>query len=70
MCMCVCVYIYIYVVGLGMCFFVIKVQYTLVVIKVQSPYFEQLFIASTNCVQLDLSNIDWMEVVIIVEWFL
>ena len=25
---CVCVYIYIYVVGLGMCFFVIKVQYT------------------------------------------
>ena len=36
MCMCVCVYIYIYiyiyVVGLGMCFFVIKVQYTPVVI--------------------------------------
>ena len=29
---CVCVYIYIYVVGLGMCFFVIKVQYTPVVI--------------------------------------
>ena len=53
-----------------MCFFVIKVQYTLVVIKVQSPYFEQLFIASTNCVQVDLSNIDCMEVVIIVEWFL
>ena len=50
--------IYIYVASLGMCFFVIKVQYTLVVIKVQSPYFEQLFIASTNCVQLDLSNID------------
>ena len=62
--------IYIYVASLGMCFFVIKVQYTVVVIKVQSPYFEQLFIASTNCVQLDLSNIDWMEVVIIVEWFL
>ena len=58
--MCICVYmcVYIYVTGLGMCFFVIKVQYTLVVIKVQSPYFEQLFIASTNCVQLDLSNID------------
>ena len=65
-----CIYIYIYVASLGMCFFVIKVQYTLVVIKVQSPYFEQLFIASTNCVQVDLSNIDCMEVVIIVEWFL
>ena len=31
-CVCVYIYIYIYVVGLGMCFFVIKVQYTPVVI--------------------------------------
>ena len=78
---CVCVYIYIYIIGLGMCFFVIKVQYTPVVIWklwyyslygiifVQIRLYESLFIATTNCVQVDFSNIDCMEVVI-VEWFL
>ena len=38
-------------------------------IFVQIRLYESLFIASTNCVQVDLSNIDCMEVVI-VEWFL
>ena len=78
---CVCVYIYIYVAGLGICFFVINVQYTLVVIWklwyyslygtifVQIRLYESLFIATINCVQVDFSNIDCMEVVI-VEWFL
>ena len=79
----VCVYvcIYIYVASLGMCFFVIKVQYTLVVIWklwyyslygtifVQIRLYESLFIATTDCVQIDFSNIDCMEVVI-VEWLL
>ena len=82
-CMCICVYmcVYIYVVGLRMCFFVIKVQYTPVVIWklwyyslyetifVQIRLYESLFIATTDCVQVDFSNIDCMEVVI-VEWLL
>ena len=38
-------------------------------IFVQIRLYESLFIASTNRVQVDLSNIDYMEVVI-VEWFL
>ena len=38
-------------------------------IFVQIRLYESLFIASTNRVQVDLSNIDCMEVVI-VEWFL
>ena len=79
--MCVYIYIYIYVASLGMWFFVIKVQYIPVVIWklwyyslygtifVQIRLYESLFIASTNCVQIDLSNIDCMKVVI-VEWFL
>ena len=69
------VYIYIYVASLGMCFFVIKVQYTLVVIWklwyyslygtifVQIRLYESLFITTTNCVQVDFSNIDCMEVI-------
>ena len=78
---CVCVCVYIYVAGLGMCFFVINVQCTPVVIWklwyyglygtifVQTRLYESLFIATTNCVQVDFSNIDCMEVVI-VEWLL
>ena len=75
------IYIYIYVAGLRMCFFVIKVQYTPIVIWklwyyslygtifVQTRLYESLFIATTDCVQVDFSNIDCMEVVI-VEWLL
>ena len=78
---CVYIYIYIYVTGLVMCFFIIKVQYTPVVIWklwyynlygtifVQIRLYESLFIATTDCVQVDFSNIDCMEVVI-VEWLL
>ena len=69
---CVCIYIYIYVAGLGMCFFVIKVQYTPVVkwklwyyslyetIFVQIRLYESLFIATIDCIQVDFSNIDCM----------
>ena len=78
---CVCIYIYIYVASLGMWFFVIKVQYISVVIWklwyyslygtifVQIRLYESLFIATINCVQVDFSNIDCMEVAI-VEWLL
>ena len=81
MCIYMYIYIYIYVASLGMCFFVIKVQYTLVVIWklwyyslygtifVQIRLYESLFVATTNCVQVEFSNIDCMKVVI-VEWFL
>ena len=77
----ICVYIYIYVAGLGMCFFVIEVYYTPVVIWklwyyslygtifVQIRLYESLFIATIDCIQVDFSNIDYTEVVI-VEWFL
>ena len=73
----ICVYIYRYIVGLGMCFFVIKVQYTSVVIWklwyyslygtifVQIRLYESLFIATTDCVQVNFSNIDCMEVIIV-----
>ena len=83
--MCVYIYIYIYVAGFGMCFFVIyqKLRYnTLQVviwklwyyslygtIFVQTRLYESLFIATTDCVKVDFSNIDCMEVVI-VEWLL
>ena len=77
--MCIYVYIniYIYVAGLRMCFFVIKVQYTPVVIWklcyyslygtifVQIRLYESLFIATTDSVQIDFSNIDCMEVIIV-----
>ena len=80
-CVCVYIYIYIYVAGLGMCFFVIKVQYTPVVIWKMWYYnlygtifvhirlYESLFIATTNCVQVYFSNMDCMEGAI-VKWLL
>ena len=81
----VCVCIYIYVAGFGMCFFVIyqKLRYNtfqVVIWKlwyyslyetifVQTRLCGSLFIVTTDCVQVDFSNIDCMEVVI-VEWLL
>ena len=64
-----------------MCFFVIKVQYTPVVIWKMWYYnlygtifvhirlYESLFITTADCVQVDFSNMDCMEVVIM-KWLL
>ena len=81
----VCVCVYIYVASLRMCFFVIyqKLRYNTLqiviwklwyyslyrTIFVQTRLYESLFIATTDCVQVDFSNIDCMEAVI-VEWLL
>ena len=82
---CIYIYIYIYVAGLGMCFFVIyqKFRYNTLqvviwklwyynlygIIFVQTRLYGSLFIATTDCVKVDFSNIDCMEVVIM-EWLL
>ena len=76
------IYIYIYICSWPWnVLFVIKVQYTPVVIWklwyyslygpifVQTRLYESLFITTIDCVQVDFSNIDCMEVVI-VEWLL
>ena len=81
----VCVCVYIYVASLRMCFFVIyqKLRYNTLqiviwklwyyslyrTIFVQTRLYESLFIATTDCVQVNFSNIDCMEAVI-VEWLL